>query len=134
MSVSTQLAQIFSIYFILIGLSMLINRSFFGGAIKEIASSNVAMLIIGTTTLMLGLVLVTLHNVWVIDWRLSVTLFCWLVLLSGTIRTLFPTFVQGMAGRLANRIETVLPIMTLVCITLGLLYGYFGFYHRILIA
>jgi uncharacterized protein YjeT (DUF2065 family) len=134
MSVSTQLAQIFSIYFILIGLSMMINRSFFGAAIKEISSSSVAMLIIGTTTLMLGLVLVTLHNVWVSDWRISVTLFCWLVMLSGTIRTLFPTFVQGMAGRLSNRIETVLPIMTLVCITLGLMYGYFGFYYRIFIA
>lgn len=128
MSVSIQLAQIFSIYFILVGVSMLINPSFYRAAVKEIASNNVAMLIIGATTLIVGLVLVTLHNVWVNDWRVSITLICWLFLVSGTIRTLFPTFVQGMAARLSFRAGPFLQISTVICIVLGLFYGYLGFF------
>ena len=128
MSISIQLARIFSVYLLLVGLSMLINRSFYRSAVKEIASNNVAMLIIGTTTLMVGLVLVSLHNVWVHDWRVSITLFCWLVMFSGTVRTLFPTFVQGMAGRLTMRNGSFLRIASFVCIILGLFYGYLGFH------
>lgn len=127
MSVSIQLARIFSIYFFLIGISMFINRSFFRAAIKELASNNVAMLIVATTTLMLGALLVNLHNVWVNDWRVTITLLCWLVMLGGAIRTLFPTFIQGMAGRIFYKNGRFLGVVSTVSLILGILFGYLGF-------
>jgi len=127
MSVSIQLARIFSIYFILIGISMFINRSFFRAAVKELASNNVAMLIIATTTLMLGVLLVNLHNIWVHDWRVMVTLLCWMVLLGGVVRSLFPTFVQGMAGRIFYKNGRFLGIVSTMSLALGILFGYLGF-------
>ncbi len=128
MSVSIYLARIFSVYLLLVGLSMLINRGFFRAAAKEIASNNVAMLIIATTTLILGLLLVNLHNIWVNDWRVAVTVFCWFVMVSGVIRTLLPTFVQGMAGRIAYKNGPFLRVASILSILAGVMYGYLGFF------
>lgn len=128
MSISVQLARIFSVYLLLVGLSMLINRSFYRAAVKEIASNNIAMLLISTITLTVGVVLVSLHNLWVHDWRVSITLFCWLIMFSGTVRTLFPTYVQGMAGRLTMKNGSFVRIVSFVSIILGLFYGYLGFH------
>jgi hypothetical protein len=127
MLLSIQLARIFSIYFLVVGISMLINRSFFRAAMKEMVSNNVAMLIIASTTLILGIVLVTLHNVWVNDWRVAITLICWVVLFSGVIRTVFPTFVQGMARQLTFKNGYFL-LASIVCLVLGVFYGYLGFH------
>jgi hypothetical protein len=126
MSLSIQLARIFSVYFIIVGLSLLMNRSFFRAATKEIASNNVAMLIIASTTLILGAILVNLHNIWVHDWRIAITLLCWVVMLSGAVRTLFPTVVQGMARRLSIDGGTYLRFASIVCLALGVLYAYLG--------
>jgi hypothetical protein len=128
MSISIQLARIFSVYLILMGLSMLINRSFYRAAVKEMASNNIAMLLVATITLTVGVVLISLHNLWVHDWRVTITLFCWLIMFSGIVRTLFPTFVQGMAGRLTMKNGSFVRIVSFVCLILGVFYGYLGFH------
>ncbi len=76
---------------------------------------------------MIGLVLVSLHNIWVHDWRVSVTLICWLVLLSGIVRTVFPTFVQNMARQLSFK-NGYFQIASIVCIILGVIFGLQGFH------
>lgn len=127
MSISLQLARVFCIYFITLGISMFINRSFFRAAMKELASNNIAMLIVGSTTLMVGIILVTLHNIWVHDWRVFITLLCWLVLFSGIVRTVFPTFVQNMARALSFKIG-YFQIAAIVCLVLGIFFGIQGFH------
>ncbi len=122
MSISIQLARIFCIYFIAFGVSMLINRSFFRAATKELSSNNIAMLIVGSTTLMVGVVLVSLHNIWVHDWRVFVTLICWMVLISGIVRTVFPTFVQNMARHFSFK-PGYFQIASIVCLVIGIMFG-----------
>lgn len=126
MSITIELARIFSIYFIVIGISMLINKRFYFAAVKDIASSNIAMLIVGTLTLVLGVILVILHNIWLHDQSIAVTLLCWLVLISGIIRTMFPTLVQKMATKFQKNIVVFGGVISLI---LGALYGYIGFMH-----
>ncbi|MDQ2993487.1 MAG: hypothetical protein M3R00_00855 [Pseudomonadota bacterium] len=122
---SIELARIFAIYFLVVGVSLMVNKEFFLAATKEIASSNIGMLIVATVTLMLGAILVNLHNIWVNDWRVAITILCWVVMFSGLVRMLFPTVVQRMAVRLQGNF---VPIASVVCLVLGVLYAYLGFF------
>ncbi len=128
MSVTIELARIFSIYFLVVGISMLINRSFYLTAVKDIASSNIAMLIVGSTTLILGAILVNVHNIWVDNQSIAVSILCWVALFSGALRTMFPTFVQKMAGKLPKDFAL---LSSFICLVLGALYGYIGFFHHL---
>lgn len=127
MSISVLLARVFCVYFLALGISMLLNGGFFRAAVKELASSNIAMLFVGSSTLMIGLVLVSLHSTWFHDWRVSVTIICWLVLFSGIVRTVFPTFVQNMARQLSFK-SGFFKIVGIVSVVLGMFFGIQGFH------
>lgn len=126
MDVSIALAKIFGIYFAVIGFSLMINHRFFKGVLQDLVQSNIAMLIIATITLIFGSILVVLHNVWVVDWRLSITLLCWLTFFAGVVRTLFPTFIQRMARKLFTTARHF-HIAGTASIAIGLAFIYLGF-------
>lgn len=47
-------------------------------------------------TLIIGLLMVTSHNVWVMGWPVVVTLFSWVILLSGLLRLMWPEMAMQM--------------------------------------
>lgn len=51
----------------------------------------------GYITFLLGLVTVVLHNVWVMDWRVSITVLGWITLLKGIEKIGFPDRIQRKA-------------------------------------
>lgn len=124
--ISIALAKIFAIYFIVVGLSLLINRNFFKEVLKDLVHSHIAMLIIAILTLILGAILVVVHGGVTHGWQLSVTIMCWLTLAAGVARTLFPTFIQHMAADMLTK-DAYFFIAGLGSILLGLFYGYIGF-------
>lgn len=104
---------------------MMINHRFLKAVFKDLVQSNIAMLIIAITTLILGAILVVIHNIWVYDWRVSITLLSWLALFAGTVRTLFPTFIQRMASQLLTR-RMYFNSAGTVAIIVGITMLYFG--------
>lgn len=127
MAASIALAQIFALYFTVIGLSLIINRRFFRAMLKDLVHSHIAMLIIATVTLILGAVLVVVHNVWTSDWRVAVTLVCWLTFVAGVVRTLFPGFIQQMAARVLLR-DWVLMTAGVSCVVVGAGFAWVGWF------
>lgn len=126
MDVSIALAKIFGIYFVVIGCSLMINYRFFKGVLKDLVQSNIAMLIIATITLIFGTILIVMHNVWVYDWRVSITLLCWLTFVAGVIRSLFPTFIQRMARKLFTK-SLHFHVAGLASVAVGFALIYLGF-------
>ncbi|MFA6039354.1 MAG: hypothetical protein WCV62_01330 [Candidatus Peribacteraceae bacterium] len=51
----------------------------------------------GYITFLLGLVTVILHNIWVADWRVAVTILGWVTLLKGITKVAFPEHVHKKA-------------------------------------
>jgi hypothetical protein len=47
-------------------------------------------------TLIIGLLMVTSHNIWVMGWPVVVTLFSWIILLSGLLRLMWPEVAMQM--------------------------------------
>jgi len=75
-------------------------------------------LLSGYLALTLGLFTVILHNVWVADWRVVITILGWLSLLKGVVRIGFPEIAQKSA--LAFKDKTLLiRVLLIICIILG---------------
>ena len=53
----------------------------------------------GYQTLLLGLVTITLHNIWVADWRVAITILGWVTLLKGITKIAFPEHIHKQSQR-----------------------------------
>ncbi len=53
----------------------------------------------GYITLLMGLVTVILHNIWVADWRVAITIVGWSTLIKGIMKIGFPEHIHKQAQR-----------------------------------
>ncbi|MFA6250403.1 MAG: hypothetical protein WC686_02735 [Candidatus Shapirobacteria bacterium] len=97
MEVSIYLARFWGSLFLILGSgSILVN--FLGKVIKYTEDKTITVST-GYITFILGLMTVTLHNLWVADWRLAITILGWTTLLKGVEKIAFPNRVNKIAVR-----------------------------------
>lgn len=101
-----------------LGCAMLINRELFPVILDQISHDYGLILLSGILSLLAGIAIVRVHNVWSTGWQVIVTVFGWLALLGGLARMWMPQ----MAGPIANTFTAgpaALLIAGVVLIALG---------------
>jgi hypothetical protein len=88
MEISMYLARFWGSLFIILGLGSVAVK--FLGRIIKYTDDKTITVSTGYITFLLGLITVTLHNVWVADWRLAITILGWTTLLKGIEKIAFP--------------------------------------------
>ncbi len=83
-----------SLFMILGGLS--VGAKFLGRVIKYTEDITITVST-GYITFLMGLVTVILHNIWVLDWRVAITILGWVTLLKGITKIGFPEHVNKRA-------------------------------------
>lgn len=78
----------------------------------------------GIVTLIIGLAMVLVHNVWVLDWRVSITILGWLTLLKGLDLLFLPERMKKRWPKMKNWQWTVIFGSMLLA---GLVLTYLGF-------
>ena len=53
----------------------------------------------GYITMLMGLVTVILHNFWVAEWKLAITILAWSTLIKGIVKIGFPDVIHKQAQR-----------------------------------
>ena len=105
------LARILGFYLIIACVSILINRRKVAAMAATIDSNSLSFYVTGAFTLLLGLIMVSLHNIWTADYRGVVTAFGWLTLIKGATRLLFPDKMISVGKRLfATKFYTLIVI------------------------
>lgn len=120
------LAQIFALYFVVAGFSLLLNRRFFKAVMRDLTQSHIAMMLIGFMTLILGIILITIHNTWNTPWEIIVSVMCWMTFSAGVIRTLFPAYIMKVASKVVSHDQTFY-FAGILCVIMSGIYGYVGF-------
>lgn len=95
MEISIYLARFWGSLFIILGL-MSVGAKLLGRII-EYTEDKTITISTGYITFLLGLITVTLHNIWVADWRIAVTILGWTTLLKGIEKIAFPGRVNKIA-------------------------------------
>lgn len=104
METSLLIARLIGPVAAVVGLCVLLNYPFIRDVLRTIAEHRGLVFLAGLASLSLGVVLVNVHNVWGADWRLLITLFGWLAVLSGLVRLLLPGIAIAAAERMSSRL------------------------------
>lgn len=92
MNISIVLAQIVGISFMILGVSLFLNKKGTALVIEEMIQNKSVMWLAGLFTVFLGAVIVVLNNVWTSGLSLAVTILGWVTLIKGATILLFPEF------------------------------------------
>ena len=95
MEISIYLARFWGSLFVILGLASIGARLL--GRIIGYTEDKTITISTGYITFLLGLITVTLHNIWVFDWRLTITILGWTTLLKGIEKIAFPDRVNKIA-------------------------------------
>ena len=101
MEISIFFAQLYGSLYIILGLLSL-GPKFLGKTIQRTEDLNFVVST-GYISLLLGLVTVILHNVWVWDWRLVITLIGWSTLIKGIMKMGFPMIIHKQAQQFKRK-------------------------------
>jgi hypothetical protein len=114
MNIANTLAVLMGSALVIVGIT-LFNKSYFSAVMTDLADSKGLLWVTGLITLIMGMVIVALYNVWTADWRVLVTLLGWLTLIKGAVIMLFPSSVMLLYRRfLSNHLLTYSGVYTLV--------------------
>jgi len=101
MEITIFLARLWGSFFIIFGLLFIITRQL--GKTIEMTDDKSFVISTGYYTLLLGLITVILHNIWVLNWTLAITLLGWSTLIKGIIKIGFPEQINKQAQRFKKK-------------------------------
>jgi len=95
MEITIFLAKFWGSLFMILG-ALSVGARFLGRVIKMTEDKTITVST-GYITFLLGLVTVVLHNIWVMDWRIAITILGWATLFKGITKIGFPEHVNKRA-------------------------------------
>lgn len=95
MEITIFLARFWGSLFMILG-ALTVGAKFLGRII-EYTEDKTITISTGYITFLLGLITVVLHNIWVADWRVAITILGWITLLKGIEKIGFPDRVNKKA-------------------------------------
>jgi hypothetical protein len=90
MDISTVIAQILGIFFVVAGIALVGNSKAVTAAIEEAVQNKGILFVWGILALGVGAVIVTLNNAWITGLPLLITVLGWLAVLKGAFIMIFP--------------------------------------------
>jgi hypothetical protein len=112
------LAKLIGPLLFFIGVSLLVNHEGFRPMADQLLRNFALIYISGTITLVAGLAIVNLHNLWVRDWRVAITILGWLTVIGGIVRIVVPQHAATLGAA-----ELTQPALL---ITVGIVAGLVG--------
>ena len=90
MNTSIFLAKLIGPLALALGFGVLFNRDAVRAVLGEFIRNRAILFLAGLITFPAGLAIVLIHNVWVADWPVIITIVGWLTAFSGAIRIVAP--------------------------------------------
>jgi len=124
MILSTFLAKLLGLYFIIISLLWIFRHQQLVASCKEMILTKGLLALSGEFSLVFGLVIAIDHTIWEWSWQGLVTLLGYLLILRGILRLAFPAFVKSAVSKMVK--DSCWPIF-LVMLAIGVYLAYCGF-------
>lgn len=126
MEVSIFLGRALGIYLLIISLSMLFNHKIFFRTFQQWFEQPATITLTAFISIILGILMVLVHNVWVLDWRIVITLLAWLTLIKGIVRLNFPSAVPQTMEYFHQR-KAAYFTLSILCLILAIFLLAFSF-------
>lgn len=111
MEVSIFFARLWGAFYLIFGALFLLTG--YLGKVIEMTEDRAFVISTGYITLLMGLVTVILHNVWVLEWQVAITILGWSTLIKGMLKIGFPEAIHNRAQAF-NQGQTVSATLLMV--------------------
>jgi hypothetical protein len=105
MPTSIFLAKLIGPILLVVAVGVLMNRKLMGALAQEVLGNHALLFLLGFLDFASGLAIVLVHNLWVADWRIIITLLGWLLLVRGARPHPDPGSSQALWNENAERPE-----------------------------
>jgi uncharacterized membrane protein HdeD (DUF308 family) len=122
MELSILASRVLAVVYLASAIAAICGKINFAKIANDFQSSSGLTLTTGFISILVGVFLVSYHNIWVKDWVVLVTIVGWLALIKGVLLIVLPQFIAMFKGLYKNNL-----VWGLLMLILGLLFGYFGF-------
>lgn len=120
--VSIALARFWGLFYLIFGLLFIITRQL--GKTIEMTDDKKFVIATGYSTLLMGLITVSIHNIWVWDWNILITLLGWTAIMKSIHKIGFPESIK----RQAQKFKTKQLFATIFLLLIALFLLYKGFF------
>jgi hypothetical protein len=124
MDTSIFLARLIGPPLLIVGIGILINRDYYLALTRQFVGSAPLMYLGAVVGMVGGLAIILVHNIWVADWRVLITLLGWIHVIRGAATVICPKKMTEFAALITARgilISTAVPLI------LGLIFIFFGY-------
>jgi hypothetical protein len=94
------LGQIIGLYMVIMAIIMVARTAYYREVLEDIRSDNIEAFFSASLWLFLGIILVTIHNIWVMSPVVIVTLVSWLILINAILWLAIPEFMLRITKQL----------------------------------
>jgi F0F1-type ATP synthase membrane subunit a len=84
------------------GIALLVNRQVFPEMMTQLSQNYAVIFLSGILSLVAGIAIVRVHNIWTGGWPVIITIFGWLLILGGLVRMWFPQKASNIAASFSN--------------------------------
>ncbi|MFN7160648.1 MAG: hypothetical protein ACK4NC_03500 [Candidatus Gracilibacteria bacterium] len=126
MATSLFIAKVLGIMYVVVALGLLLNREYYQKALGNMIKDAGAMYISGYIGVIVGTVLILLHNTWNADWTTIITVFAWIVFFKGVWILLAPTSMGTSSQKILNN-NNLFMGSAVIALILGGILTYCGF-------
>ena len=111
-----------------VAIALFINRRAFAAMAEEFLQSRALLYLSGFILMPAGMAIILTHNVWVLNWRVVVTVLGWMMAIGGAIRIVFPERTQAW-GRGFMRHPMGGTIAGLIWLAFGAVLTFYGYFR-----
>ena len=117
------IARLIGPTFIVIGIGVLLNGSFYNAMIADAVKSPTLIYFAGLLALVPGLAVLNVYRAWTPDWRVVITILGWLMVIGGIVRIVLPQLI----ARLATDIYSGTPVLAIFAVIVLVVGAYLSF-------
>ena len=128
MQSSVFLAKLMGPIFLAVGIGLIANAAVYKKLATEFLDSTALVYLSGLLTMTAGMAIILTHNVWVLEWRVLITLLGWLLAIGGAVRIVIPQGTQKIGRRFLNHPQGAI-IAAVVWLAIGAVLCFFGYFR-----
>ena len=127
METSVLIARVIGVLYLSFGLGTLLSKKYYQVEIGKLLNQPFTLILVGFLATLLGVLMVSYHNMWNTDWTLIITLVSWLVLAKGVLLIILPGVMKKMYSNLNLSGGSFMTYISVFALIGGLFFTYLGF-------
>ena len=127
METSVFIARIFGLCYLVVGIGFVFNRKVFVQVMDDFCKNAAVVFYGGVLALVIGVVIILIHNVWEASWIVMITIIGWGGFIKGIWMIIFPNSVSKFM-QAYQRNKNLLMVHVIGALIFGAVLTYFGFF------